>query len=65
LHKYFRHNIYWQSIWGINSVLCIITLVGCYLLLSSATSSVAYLWIGFQTFWHFPRSMFLSLCFQH
>jgi hypothetical protein len=58
VHKNFRHNIYWQVIWGVGSVICIITLVCCYLLLLRATSSVAYLWIGFQIFWLFPRSTF-------
>lgn len=58
VHKNFRHNIYWRAIWSLGSVVCIVTLVGSYLLLLRAANSVTYVWVGFQLFWLLPRTTF-------
>jgi hypothetical protein len=54
----FRRHIFWRIVWFFGIAVGSVSVVACYMLLSTAGPKAAYTWIGFQVFWLVCRSIF-------
>ena len=57
----FRYYILWRVVWAIGSILCAISLVISYVLLSRADVTITYIWVVFQVLWLVLRSIFFHV----
>jgi hypothetical protein len=57
----FRQHILWKIIWTLGTVICALTLVMSYVLLTTRPPEVVYAWVGFQLFWVLCRSGFFHV----
>ena len=53
-----RNSICWRFVWGGGSIVCTTTVIASYMTLSSLSSKIFAIWVGFQFLWLGLRSVF-------